>query len=126
MRWSRQIAIVAVAGTFAFGTTGCSEKQPTAPREAAQVSVGASSFQPPAITVTQRDSVTWRWGSAGVPHNVTFENGPASATQADGEYGRQFLTAGMYRYRCTLHSSDFATGMVGTVEVRAQPSGYVR
>lgn len=126
MRWSRQIAIIAVAGTFAFGTTGCSEKQPTVPREGAQVSVGASGFQPPAITVTQRDSITWRWNSGGVSHNVTFENGPASATQADGQYGRQFLTAGTYRYRCTLHSGDFATGMVGTVEVRAQSGAYAR
>lgn len=90
------------------------------------VTVVTNGFQPIALTVTQSDSVSWRWNSGGVPHNVTFEDGAASATQAEGQYGRRFSTIGSYRYRCTLHSSDFSTGMVGSLEVRARPDGYLR
>lgn len=91
MRWSRQIATVAVAATFAFGTTVCSEKQPTAPREAARVAVGAGGFQPPVITVTQRDSVAWSCsrtvprklsaGSVGMGSRVRLQRFARSACQ---------------------------------------------
>jgi plastocyanin len=58
------------------------------------------------------------WGFRGGPHNVTWEDGaPASGNLTGGTYSRDFTAAaaGTYRFRCTLHSTDFTTGMVGRV-----------
>jgi plastocyanin len=49
---------------------------------------------------------------------VTWEDGaPASGNLTGGTYSRDFTAAaaGTYRFRCTLHSTDFTTGMVGRV-----------
>jgi plastocyanin len=68
-------------------------------------------------TVAVNTTVTWTW-QGGANHTVTFQDGPASALQASGTYTRTFGTAGTYAYRCTVHSSNFTTGMVGTIVVR--------
>ena len=80
------------------------------------VGVLAASFQPAADTVAANSTVTWTW-SAG-PHNVTFQDGPASDDQSTGTYQRTFSSPGTYPYRCTLHSSSFTSGMTGTIVVR--------
>lgn len=81
------------------------------------VDVRDNSFSPAAITVDAGSPVTWTWrGAAG--HNVTFEDGQgSSATQAAGTHQRTFAAPGSYRYRCTIHSTSFAAGMVGAVTV---------
>ena len=61
-------------------------------------------------------SVTWTWSPGDVNHNVTFQDGPASATQSSGTYQRTFTTAGTYPYYCSIHKTSY--GMVGTIVVQ--------
>ena len=80
---------------------------------------GTLTFGPSVDTVAVNATVTWTWPSNGsVGHNVTFEDGPASPTQATGTFQRTFAAAGTYHYRCTIHSSSFSSGMIGTVVVQ--------
>ena len=80
------------------------------------VQVQDGSFQPVADTVAANSTVTWTWAAG--PHNVTFQDGPASDNQSAGTYQRTFSTPGTYAYRCTLHSTSFTSGMTGTIVVR--------
>lgn len=54
-------------------------------------------------------------------HDVVFEDDPSQPTSATprktGMHTRTFTTPGIYRYRCTRHSSDFSHGEVGVVTV---------
>jgi plastocyanin len=58
-------------------------------------------------------TVTFTWNSGATQHNVTFDDGPASANQASGTYQRTFGTAGSFPYECTIHGS----AMSGTITV---------
>ena len=82
------------------------------------VNVLNGSFDPATTTLTSTAlSVTWGWVGGGT-HNVTFENGSAgSADRSTGAFTRDFTpdAPGTYRYRCTNHSTDFTTGMVGSI-----------
>ena len=82
---------------------------------------GSNTFDPAVDTVAVNSTVTWTWPTGGtVTHNVTFKDGPASPDQQTGTYQRTFSQAGTYPYRCTFHSSGFASGdgMVGTIVVQ--------
>jgi plastocyanin len=82
-----------------------------------RVDVRDDFFSPAAVDADQQKSVTWTWRGA-TGHNVTFEDGaPASPTQVSGSHVRVFESAGTYRYRCTVHSTSFTSGMVGSVTV---------
>ncbi len=85
---------------------------------AGAVNVCDSFFAPAASPISAGAAVTWTWrGQLG--HNVTFEDGQgSSATQTSGLHSRSFSGAGTFRYRCTIHSSDFNSGMVGSVTVQ--------
>ncbi len=76
-------------------------------------------FAPAASPISLNASITWTWGGAEA-HNVTFED-PGftnSATKISGTHAQAFPSAGTFRYRCTIHSSDFNSGMVGSVAVQ--------
>jgi plastocyanin len=77
------------------------------------VSVGDDFFSPAATTVTAGTTVTWTWKGS-ISHNVTFDDGTASATQSSGTFSRVFNTAGTYPYHCTIHG----TAMSGSVTVQ--------
>ena len=83
------------------------------------VTVGpGNSFSPQTLNLTTGRNVTWGW--AGGTHNVTFEDAaPGSGNLSSGSFSRNFTgaNAGTYRYRCTIHSANFTTGMVGSVVV---------
>jgi plastocyanin len=82
------------------------------------VDVKDNFFDPSSITVTGGTTVTWTWRGSGT-HNVTFEDGQGSSlSQASGSHSRTFGTTGTVRYRCTIHSSSFTSGMVGSVVVQ--------
>lgn len=69
-------------------------------------------FDPSSISVKVGDVVEWV-NSSSVPHNVTFDNGPASPTMNSGDkFELKFVKAGSYHYVCTFHP-----GMEGTVTV---------
>lgn len=57
--------------------------------------------------------VTWTWGG-GVRHNVTFDDGAASATQLTGTYTRTFSSVGAFKYHCTIHGS----AMSGVITIK--------
>ena len=80
------------------------------------VSVNNYYFQPKVDTVAVNSTVTWTWSPGDVNHNVTFQDGPASATQSSGTYQRTFTTAGTYPYYCSIHKTSY--GMVGTIVVQ--------
>ena len=85
---------------------------------ATAVSVCDNFFAPAASTIAVGATVTWTWRGAN-QHNVTFEDGQgSSATQTSGTHARTFPASGTFRYRCTIHSTDFNTGMVGSVTVQ--------
>ena len=77
------------------------------------IAVADNSFTPSATTVARGTTVTWTWGGR-VQHNVTFDDGTASATQTSGTFARAFSVAGTYPYHCTIHG----TAMAGTVTVQ--------
>ena len=78
---------------------------------------GAAQFSPAVQTLASKKPVTFIWG--GGPHNVTWEdNYPASGDRSSGVYSRDFTTGfGPYRFRCTIHSTDYDAGMVGQITV---------
>ncbi len=84
------------------------------------VTVGNNFFSPAAVTVGVGDTVKWTW-AGGVTHNVTFQDlapGSGNNSTAGHTFGRAFTAAALYRYRCTNHSSNFTSGMFGTVTVQ--------
>ncbi|HXG95752.1 MAG TPA: Ig-like domain-containing protein [Gemmatimonadales bacterium] len=76
------------------------------------------------VTVSAGRTVAWLFGecASARAHNVTFEDDPDPPTSSPTQYPirhfRTFATPGVYRYRCTLHSTDFTHGEVGTVVVQ--------
>ena len=107
------IVAAASCGGGSSGTTG-----PSGPSSGSSgstsndVSVADNYFSPSATTVAV-GSVTWTWTGT-MSHNVTFDDGNSSPTQASGTYTRRFSAAGTYSYHCTIHGA----AMSGTVTVK--------
>lgn len=81
-------------------------------------------FSPDSVEVAVDGRVGWSWPCdvcSATQHNVVFEDDPSeptsSATSEAGAHIRTFHAPGTYRYRCTLHSTDFTAGEVGVVKV---------
>ena len=87
--------------------------QHTAPSESpsTNVAVEDNHFTPLQFTVTPGGTVTWAWRGNNL-HNVTFDDGPASDTQRNGQYERQFSAAGTYPYHCTIHGLSMSGSVV--------------
>jgi len=99
-------------------STACSSSSSSNPPPAGTVNVQDNSFKPASITIAAGEDVTWQWKGAG-SHSVTFEDGQGSvAPKTSGTHQRLFAAAGTYRYRCTNHSSNFTSGMRGSVTVQ--------
>jgi plastocyanin len=82
------------------------------------VDVNDDFFNPANITVANGATVTWTWRGSS-QHNVTFEDAQgSSATQSAGIHTRTFGMTGTVRYRCTIHSTSFTSGMIGSVVVQ--------
>lgn len=82
-------------------------------------------FEPADVTVSVGHTVAWLTVCEPFPqlypHNVTFEDDltpPTSSGTGVVKHFRTFAAPGVYRYRCTLHSTDFTHGEVGTVTVQ--------
>ena len=98
----------------AYGNTGpTGSGNPPGGSTSNAIGVGDNFFSPAATTVPAGTTVTWTWNGSS-QHNVTFDDGAKSATQASGTYSRTFTTAGSYAYHCTVHG----TAMSGTVNVQ--------
>ena len=126
MRHMRLLMALAAAPLVVLA---CSEAT-TPANEAVDVTVGATSFDPPVLNVQPADStaggedgalpftVSWEIGEG--THNIVFQDGTTSGALSEGStFEREFTNTqpGVYRYRCTLHSTDFTSGQVGEVIV---------
>lgn len=90
----------------------------TGPAGPNAVAVRNNQFAPAALTVAPATTVSWNFQEG--THDVTFEDGAGNSArnQSSGTHTRNFGAAGTFRYRCTLHSADFTSGMVGVVTVQ--------
>lgn len=88
------------------------------PTATAAVNVVDDQYVANSVRVLEGGTVTWSWQGNNL-HNVTFQGGPASDTQTDGTFEREFPTAGVFRYMCTVHGA----AMSGTVTVVAPAEG---
>lgn len=95
------------------GNAGSSSGGNAGNSTSSSVTVADNAFSPGATTVPRGTTVTWTWGGRN-QHDVTFDDGTASATQAAGTFARTFGAAGTYRYHCTVHG----TAMAGSVTVQ--------
>ena len=87
------------------------------------VTIGAASFSPSTVYPDGAGQVTWTWNT-GVTHNITFESAiTGSGDKNSGTFSHTFANPGTYRYRCTIHSTDFTHGMVGKVILPAPGTG---
>lgn len=81
-------------------------------------------FIPANVTVPSGATVGWRWDAqCGQAHSVIFEDDPnppvSSAISSTGLHLRTFTGAPRkIRFRCTRHSVNFDTGMVGNVTIQ--------
>lgn len=91
---------------------------PGPPTAAAGVNVVDDQFVNNSVRVLEGGTVTWTWQGNNL-HNVTFQGGQASETQTDGTFEREFPTAGVFSYMCTVHGA----AMSGTVTVVAPAAG---
>ena len=103
--------LAAAALILAAASCGGDSTGPGVPAD--EVSVRNNSFSPSSRTVSSGTTVTFRWVAGSVTHNVTFDDGPASANQSSGTYQRTFGAAGNFPYHCTIHGA----GMSGTIHV---------
>jgi plastocyanin len=86
---------------------------PPAPRDAdATVTIADISFSPSTVEIEAGETVAWVWDDGPVPHDVEFDDGPASPQQSEGTWEHRFEEPGTYDYACTIHPQ-----MTGTVVV---------
>lgn len=88
----------------------------------AEVHLQNSAFAPAEVTVNVNDTVTWTNKDA-YAHDVTFEagfgSGAAGGLAPGAAWSWKFASVGEFRYRCVVHSSSYADGMVGKITVVA-------
>jgi len=106
-------------GGYGDKTTG-PNPQPTTGNA---VTVSNNRFTPANLSVSPGATVTWTWdacsggdaygnGQSCVSHNVTFDQGPSSATQSSGTFTRAFATGGTFPYHCTIHGASMSGRVV--------------
>ena len=82
-------------------------------------------FDPPLITITQGDTVTWsNTGSSPNYHNVHFDDDsfvmPVAPVNTNWSVAHTFSQTGTYAYYCEVHRDS---GMTGTVVVNPSSGG---
>lgn len=94
---------------------------PPPPGPTLGVDVSNNQFNPSTGSVTSGGTVTWSWAAGAVTHNVTFEDGTGNlGDRSTGSGSRTFPTVTVsttFRYRCTIHSTGFGSGMSGQITV---------
>lgn len=105
------LALGACNGAGAYGSPGGSSVGTK------NVSVTNDAFTPVTVRPNDAGLVVWTWNSGGVVHHIVFEDTTIASPgdQSSGTFSHTFTTPGTYRYRCTIHSTAFGSGMHGTV-----------
>jgi plastocyanin len=136
MSLTRLLAIAAIVTAAACGSsTGANPPPPPPPPPPAPpppppppgatlgVTVGpGQAFSPSSGSVTSGGTVTFTWANGNTTdHNVTFEDGNGTiGNRSSGSGSRTFPTvtsSTVFRYRCTIHSAAFGSGMSGQITV---------
>jgi plastocyanin len=77
-------------------------------------------FDPNSVTINKGDKVTFV-NNDSMCHDVEVQglgnSGAVCAMQKNDTWSQVFETAGTFKFRCRAHSSDFDSGMVGSVVV---------
>ena len=74
-----------------------------------------NAYNPPTVTISAGSAVTFTLGGS---HNAEFESSDIPDLGFGASATRTFATPGTYRFRCEAHSSNFESGMRGTVVVQ--------
>jgi plastocyanin len=106
------LAAVTLATACGDGGNQQDGTAPVASDGAATVTVSDMRFSPEAVEIDAGETVTWSFDDR-MPHDVAFDDGPASPKLRTGTWERTFEEPGTYDYICTLHPN-----MTGTVTVR--------
>ena len=111
MKRSRLVPILVMLTAPAMACSDVADQTPVG------VEVRDSFFSPTLYVALNGEEVMWTWRGSLV-HNVTFEDDIGNSTdKSTGTLVRTFTTNGTHRYRCTIHSTTFTTGMVGAIIV---------
>lgn len=109
-RWTRLV----MAGVV---LAGCKSSTSAAGAHTLAIRVTDAGYSPGLDSVSTGSLVTWTWAGA-EQHDLVFQDGTDSvALQTSGTHQHLFAAPGVYRYRCTIHSPDFNSGMIGSVVV---------
>jgi plastocyanin len=109
--WLLVLAAVTLATACSDDGNGQEPAAATAGDAAATVAVSDMRFSPDAVEIDAGEAVTWSFDDR-MPHDVAFDDRPASPKLRTGTWGRTFEEPGTYDYICTLHPN-----MTGTVTV---------
>lgn len=112
------VILAGCGGGDDYGPGGGGNTQPPPPPvQTSSVTVRDSRYDPENVAVAAGTTVTWTW-AGGLDHTLTFQDGQGSvAARSSGSSQRTFGAPGTYRYRCTIHSTGFDSGMIGSVVV---------
>jgi plastocyanin len=109
---NRLLLLAAVTFAAACGADGNRQDGAAAVGdEPGTVVVSDVTFSPDAVEIDAGEAVTWSFEDR-MPHDVTFDDGPASPQMKTGTWERTFEEPGTYEYICTIHPN-----MKGTVAV---------
>lgn len=114
MRVIRLLPALACTFSAFFVVLACDE---TMQGPVVDIVAQGTAFTPASTTVTATDTLVL-WGFADGPHDLVFEDGaPNPGPRSSGTFTRNYaaVAAGTHRFRCTVHSTSFTAGMVGTV-----------
>jgi plastocyanin len=105
------LAAVSIPAGAAPGTYVAGEKT---------VEMSNLKFVPSSLTINKGDKIIFV-NKDTMCHDVEIEGGPNSGAVCGmlvgSNWSHVFETVGTFKFRCRAHSSDFASGMVGSVTV---------
>ena len=86
-----------------------------------EVTLNGFSFSPASLTISAGDTVIFK-NTGGFHNSVCETNDPfcgsfAAAKPSPWSYTNRFDVPGTYKYRCTIHSPDFNSGMIFGITV---------
>lgn len=81
-----------------------------APATGPVVVIRAVAFNPPAVSATVGESVSWTFDDNGVQHTVTADDGSFdSGPRASGTFRHTFTAPGAVTYHCSFHAAMTAS-----------------
>lgn len=121
----RSIALALLAAAGLLSVACGSQKAGTSPSPASSATSVSSpagagagptvvirnvAFNPPMVTATVGETVTWRFDDSDVQHTVTADDGSFdSGAKSSGTFTHTFAVPGTVTYHCSFHANMSAT-----------------